>query len=396
MRQVYLDSQAATPLLPEVAEAMRPFFAEHFGSASSLHQQGLRARDARDHAREQIAAFIHAESPEEIVFTSDGTESANLAVKGAAWANQRRGRHIVAGATEHPSVLNSVEFLEGQGFSCAKVWTNGEGIIDPQEVKAALTDQTILAAIHHVNHDIGAVQAIREIGQITAERGITFYVDAEASAGWLPIDVRELGATLLSFSPHRFYGPKGVGVLYRNRRARLIPLLHGGDQENGRRAGLENIPAIVGAGVAAEIAGREQAQRSARVFGLQKQLWDGLKTAAPHIRLNGPELGPLRAPTNLNVSVEFIEGEGLALLCDMNGIAIGAGTACVSKSLRVSPTLRAIGLDASLAQGAVIFSLGKDNTADEIDYVIATLPKLVDQLRSLSPSWEEFQKREQL
>jgi cysteine desulfurase len=392
MRQIYLDSQAATPVLPEAAEAMRPFFSEEFGSPSSLHRHGLRAREALAHAREQVAGFIHAESSEDIIFTSDGTESANLAVKGVAWANQRRGNHIIFGAAEHPAILHSVEFLTGQGFTCTKVGTNGEGMVDPREVRAALTEKTILIAVQHVNQDVGAIQAVREISQIAGERGIPFYVDAEASAGWLPIDVREMGATLLSFSPQRFYGPKGVGVLYRNRQARLVPLLHGGDQENGRRAGVENIPAIVGAGVAAEIAGREPGQRSERVSRLQRQLWNGLKISVPHIRLNGPEPGPLRSPANLNVSFEFIEGEGLALLCDMNGIAIGAGTACVSKSLGISPALRAMGLTAEQAQGSVIFSLGKDNTAEDIDSVIATLPKLVSQLRSLSPAWDEYQK----
>jgi len=387
MRQVYLDSQSATPVLPEALEAMRPFFAEEFGSASSLHHYGVHARDALARAREQAAALVNAESPEEIIFTSDGTESSNLAVKGVAWANQRRGNHIVSGATEHPSVLNSIAFLEGQGIRCSRIGTNAEGIIDPQQIRAALTDQTILVAVHHANHDIGAIQPIREIGEIAGERGIDFYVDADASAGWLPVDVRQLGATLLSFSPHRLCGPKGVGVLYRNRRARITPLLHGGEQESGRRAGVENIPAIVGAGVACEAAAREWRQRSAHVSELQRQFWNGLKACVPHIRLNGPEPGPLRAPANLNVSFESIEGEGLALLCDMNGIAIGAGTACVSKALRISPALSAIGLDATWAQGAVIFSLGKDNTAEEIDYVLGVLPKLAARLRSLSPGW---------
>jgi cysteine desulfurase len=392
MRQIYLDSQAATPVLPEALAAMRPFFADDFGSASSLHHHGLQAREALAKARAQMAAFIQAESPDDIIFTSDATESANLAIKGVAWASARQGNHLVIGAAEHPSILNSVEFLAGQGFSCTYVRTNAEGVIDPAEVRAALTDKTILIAIQHVNHDVGAIQPVREIGQIAAERGLPFYMDADASAGWLPIHAQEMGAALLSFSAQRFYGPKGVGVLYRNRRARLTPLLHGGDQENGRRAGVENIPAIVGAGVAAEMAGREQAQRRAHVFALQQQLWNGLKSSVPRLKLNGPEPGPGRAPTTLNVSFEFIEGEGLALLCDMNGIAIGAGAACVSKSLRVPATFRAMGLEAAQAQGAVLFSFGKDNTAAEIDQVLATLPKLASQLRSLSPAWEESQK----
>ncbi len=389
MRQVYLDHGAATRLLPEAFEAMRPFLTEDFGASSSLHRLGLRAREAVDNARRQIATFINAESPDEIIFTSDGTESANLAVKGAAWANERRGNHLIVGASEHPAVLNSVAFLEQRGFVCARIGTNGQGIIDPREIRAALRDETTLVAIQHVNHDIGAVQPIQEIADIAAERGIAFYVDADASAGWLPVDVRQLGATLLSFSPHHFYGPKGVGVLYRSRRARLSPILHGGDQENGRRAGVENVAAIVGAGVAAEIAGRELEGRRERAAVLQNQLWRGLQNAIPRLRLNGPPPGPLRSPANLNISFEGIEGEGLALLCDMHGIAVGAGTACLSKSLRIPPSLQAIGLDASQGRGAVMLTLGKDNTADEMDHVIATLPKLVHQLRQLSPSWQE-------
>jgi len=392
MRQVYLDHQAATPVLPEVLDAMKPFFTEAFGNASSLHQHGLRARDALAAARLQLATFINAESPEEILLTADGTESANLAVKGVAYAYQRTGNHLVVSAVEHPAVLGSVEFLEKQGFNCTKVKVDAAGFVQPEDVRAALTDRTILIAVQHVNHDIGTLEPVREIGAIAAERGIPFYVDAEASAGWLPLDVQSIGADLLSFSPHRFYGPKGVGVLYRQRRTRLASQLHGGVQEGGRRAGVENVPAIVGAGVAADIAARELPQRVAHVARLQKRLWEGLKTSIPYLKLNGPEPGSCRIPTNLNLSAEFVEGEGLLLMLDTRGIAVTAGTSCVSKALKVSPVLTAIGLDHSLGQAAILLTLGRDNTEADIDYVLETLPQVVNRLRGMSPMWDEFQR----
>lgn len=392
MRHVFLDHQSATPVLPEVFEAMKPYFTEAFGNASSLHQHGLRVRDALATARSRIAALINAESPDDIFFTSDGTESANLAVKGVAYANQRKGNHIVLAETEHPSVINSVEFLEKQGFTSTRVKVNKEGFINPEDVRAALTDKTILICVQQVNHDIGTIEPVKEIGKIAAERGIAFYVDAEASAGWLPIDVQAIGANLLSLSPHRFYGPKGVGVLYRNRRARLVSIIHGGVQEGGRRAGTENVPAIVGGGLAAEIALREMPRRIAHTARLQKRLWDGLKSRIPYIKLNGPEPGPDRITTNINISTEFIEGEGQLLMCDHHGIAVASGSSCVSKSLKISHVLAAIGLDHALAQGNIIMSLGQDNTDEDVDYVIESFVKIVDRLRGMSPMWEEFER----
>jgi cysteine desulfurase len=389
MRHVYLDHQSATPLLPEALEAMQPFFAESFGNPSSPHQHGLRARDALEAARAQVASLIHAASPEEIIFTSDGTESANLAVQGVAWAQQRRGRHLVLSRIEHPAVLNSAAFLEQQGFACARVAVDAEGFVDPESIRAAITDKTILIAVHLVNHEIGTLEPIREIAAFAHDKGIPLYVDAEAAVGWLPVDVQALGADLLSFSPHRFYGPKGVGVLYRHRRARLRPLLHGGDQESGRRAGVENLPGIVGAGVAAEIAQRELPRRAAHCARLQKRLWDGLRASVPRLKLNGPEPGPRRSPINLNISTAGTEGEGQLLLLDTRGIAVASGSACVSKSLRASHVLEAIGLEPALAQAAIIISPGQDNTDEDIDYVLETFPKVAAKLRALSPSWKE-------
>ena len=392
MRNVYLDNQSATPMLPEAVAAMMPYFTEAYGNASSLHQQGLRVREAMAKARSQMAALINADSPDDIIFTSDGTESANLAIKGVAYANQRKGNHIVISETEHPSVINSIEFLEKQGFVCTKVKVDKEGMINPEDIRAALTDKTILIAVHHVNHDIGTIEPIKQISAIANEKGIPFYVDAEASAGWLPIDVKDWGVNLLSFSAHRFYGPKGVGVLYRNRKARMISILHGGVQEGGRRSGTENVPAIVGGGAAAEIALREMTTRMTHTARLQKRLWDGLKAKITYIKLNGPEPGPKRISTNLNLSTEFIEGEGQLLLCDLNGISVASGASCVSKSLKISHVLGAIGLDHALAQGNIIMSFGKDNTEEEVDYVIETFGKIVTKLRGMSPMWDEFEK----
>jgi cysteine desulfurase len=266
---------------------------------------------------------------------------------------------------------------------------DGQGFVNPERVRAAVTDQTMLIAVHLVNHEIGTIEPIREIAAIAHEKGIPFYVDAEAAVGWLPVDVQGLGADLLSFSPHRFGGPKGVGVLYRHRRARLEPLLHGGDQEGGRRAGVENVAGIVGAGVAMEMALRELPTRAEHCARLQKRLWDGLRASVPRLTLNGPELGPRRSPVNLNISTEGTEGEGQLLLLDTRGIAVASGSACVTKTVRSSPVLEAIGLNAALAQAAIILSLGPENTDEDIDYVLETFPKVATKLRAMSPTWKE-------
>lgn len=371
---------------------MKPFFLEAYGNASSLHQQGLRVRDALAKARTQVGALINAESADDILFTSCGTEAVNLAVKGVAYANKRRGNHIVWSEVEHPAVMNSVEFLEKEGFTHTKVPVDASGRLLIDKLKEAITDKTTLICVQAANHDIGTLQPVAEAGKVAAERGIPLFVDANSSAGWLPIDVQKFGAHLVSLSPHRFYGPKGVGVLYRNRKARLVSILHGGVQENGRRAGTENVPAIVGAGMAAEIALRDMATRIAHVAALQAELWRGLHSRIPYIRLNGPEPGPERICNNINISTEFIEGEGQLLMLDLKGIAVASGSSCVSKSLKISHVLAAIGLDHALAQGNLILTLGKDNTAEDVTYVVDTFATIVERLRSMSPMWDEFQR----
>jgi cysteine desulfurase len=391
MSAIFLDHQSSTPVLEAAIEAMKPFWAERYGNPSSLHQAGLKAREALAKARGQFAAFIRAENPEDIIFTSGGTEAANLAVKGVAWANARRGKHLVVSAIEHPAVLNSIDFLEQHGFTATRVAVDRSGFIDPEAIREALRDDTILICVHQANYDVGTIQPLRQIAEVANARGMPLFVDAVASAGWLPIDVQELGVSLLSLSAHRFYGPKGAGILYRNRRVRLASLIHGGDQERGLRAGTENVAALVGAGVAAEAAGHALAERSAHVSQLQERLWAALRDNVSYLALHGPPPGPNRLTTNLNVSAEFTEGEGVLLSLDMTGIQVAGGTSCVSKAIKVSPVLRAMGVDPSLAQASITFTLGKDNTAPEIDRAAATYRRVVEKLRGMSPLWEEFQ-----
>lgn len=392
MTKVYLDSQSSTPVLPEVYEAMLPWFSQYYGNASAMHEQGLRARAALDQARKQFSEAIQSSDPEGVIFTSCGTEANNLAVKGSAYALQHKGRHIIISTAEHPSVENSVAFLERHGFSATRVPVNSEGFIDPADIQAAITPETILIATHYANHDIGTIQPVTQIGAIAQEHNIQYFIDATFSAGWLPINVEEMNASLVSISPHRFYGPKGVGVLHKNRKARINSIIHGGIQENNRRSGTENIPAIVGGGLAMELAETEREKRASRVKALQEKLWKGLSESISYIQLNGPRPGENRHPANLNVSTEFIEGEGQLLLCNAAGIAVASGSSCVSKNLKSSPTLTAIGLHITLAQGNIIFSLGKDNTFEQIEYVVTSFTKIVERLRQMSPMWEDFQK----
>ena len=371
-RRVYLNHLSGTPLAPEVHEAMRPFFEEH--------HHGLPAREAIATARGQCAQLIGG-TPEEILFTSSGTEANNLAIKGTAYAQRERGNHIVLSNIEHPSIEQSVAWLEENGFKATRVPVDAEGFVSPNAIAEAVTDKTILIATHRASHDLGTIQDIPAIGAIAAKRAIPFLVDATASGGWLPGDVQAAKISLLTIAPYRFGGPQGAGVLYRNRRTPLAPIIHGGAQEDGFRAGTENLAAIVGAGAAAALPPVD-------VSALQRQLHAGLMKTLEPIRLNGAELGAGRLPSHLNYSIEGIEGEGLALALDLQGIAIASGAACVTKNLAVPPALSAIGLDAALAKGNVLLSLGRDTTAADIDHVLEIIPRQVTKLRSLSPAWD--------
>ena len=378
--RVYLDHLSGGALAPEVSAAMRPWLEEIPGNTASLHQHGLKARDALDTAAAQCAAKIGA-AADDLVFTSSGTEANNLAVKGVAEAQRERGTHLILSNIEHPSIDQSVAWLEQQGFTATRVPVDREGRLSVEAVTEAITEQTILIATHHANHDLGTVQNLPALGALAGERGIPLLIDATASGGWLPVDVTAHSISLLTLAPHRFGGPQGVGVLYRNPRVPLAPQLHGGVQQDGLRAGTENLAAIVGAGAASALPAIE-------VTPLQQQLHGGLLKRIRQMTLNGPEPGPDRLPTQLNYSLAGLEGEGLALALDMQGVAIASGAACVTQTLAIPPALAAIGLDAAQAKGNVLLSLGRDTTAADVNQVLEIIPKQVDKLRTLSPTWD--------
>ena len=383
---IYLDHLTTTPPLPEVFDAMQPWLREGFGTPTSLHKLSLEARDAIDEARQRLAKLLNAAEPEEIIFTSSGTEAINHAVKGAALANRRFGSHIVTTGIEHPAVLGSIAWLERQGFSSTQVGVDDQGRIDSGALAQAMTEETILVCLHHANHDLGTVQSITDVAELTGARSIPLFVDATASGGWLPIDVQQLGVNLLALAPHRFYGPKGVGVLYKNRRARVEKLHHGGMQENEFRAGTENVAAIAGSGVAAEHAKAALAQGAAHAAKLQVRLLKGIRQAVEGVHLNGPEPDDGRLPHQLNLSTEGVEGEGQALMLDMQGVAIAAGAACTTRSMRLPPALLALGRDADLAKGTTLWGIGRDTTEAEIDLAVESFALVTARLRSMTPA----------
>ncbi|MEC8988762.1 MAG: cysteine desulfurase family protein, partial [Verrucomicrobiota bacterium] len=342
------------------------------------------ARDAIDESRTRLAKLVNAAEPEEIIFTSSGTEAINHAVKGVALANHRFGSHIVTTGIEHPAVLGSIAWLESRGFSSTQISVDGQGRVDPGALGEAMTDETILVCLHHANHDLGTVQSITDVAELTSARSIPLFVDATVSGGWLPINVQQLGVDLLALAPHRFYGPKGVGVLYKNRRARVEKLLHGGMQENEFRAGTENVAAIAGSGVAAEHAKAALAQGAAHATKLQVRLLKSIRQAVEGVHLNGPEPDDGRLPHQLNLSTEGVEGEGQALMLDMQGVAIAAGAACTTRSMRLPPALLAIGRDADLAKGTTLWGIGRNTTEAEIDLAVESFAVVTARLRSMT------------
>jgi cysteine desulfurase len=391
MNRIYLDYAATTPADPAVVEAMRPYFSQQYGNPSSIHQFGQETKAAVEKARGQVAALIGAAKLEEIVFTSGGTEADNHALEGVAFANEAKGNHIITSAIEHHAVLHCCEFLKKRGFEVTVLPVDENGLVDPEAVAKAITDKTILVSIMHANNEIGTIEPIADIAKAIAvasskgqvARKIYFHTDAVQTAGHLPIKVDELGVDLLSMSAHKLYGPKGVGALYIRKGTRLTPLLHGGAQENNRRASTENVPGIVGFGVAAELAAKDLAAESERLLLLRDKLIKGLLENIPDVRLNGHPTA--RLPNNVNVSVKYIEGESMLLNLDMLGIAASSGSACTSGSLDPSHVLLAIGLPHEISHGSLRFTLGKQTTEAEIDYVLEKLPPIVEKLRKMSP-----------
>lgn len=387
MNRIYLDHSATTPTDPEVAELMMKYYVESYGNPSSVHSFGREVRKGIEEARTQVASLIGAE-PKEIIFTSGGTEADNLAIQGAAKAQLKKGKHIITSAVEHHAVLDPCEYLAKNGFELTVVPVDSEGLVSVEDVRNAIRPDTILISIMHANNEVGAIQPISEIGQIAREKGIVFHVDAVQSLGKLPINVKEMNIDLLTISSHKIYGPKGVGALYIRKGIRVSPLVLGGGQERRIRSGTENAPGVVGFGKACELAGIRMEEEHKKLVYLRDKLLKGITSSISDVKVNGP-LGEKRLANNVNVSILFVEGESLLLSLDMLGIAASSGSACTSGSLDPSHVLLAMGLSHEVAHGSLRFSLGRQNTEAEIDYLIAELPKIVNRLRMMSPLYNQ-------
>ena len=387
MREVYFDYGATTPLRPEVVEAMIPFLKEQFGNPLSLHRFGDAPRQAVEEAREKVAALIGARS-NEIYFTASGSEANNMAVKGIAFMNRKRGNHIVISAIEHHSVMNAAQTMEKLGFEVTRVPVDSHGLVDPADVAEALRDDTSLVSIMHANSEIGTIQPVAEIGPLVRDKSKAyFHTDAVASAGTVPVNVKELGVDLLSLAGNQFYGPKGAAALYIKRATRIMPLIDGGIQEAGRRAGTENVPAIVGLGVAAELAVEDLEERRQHLIPLRDRLIERLTKEIDRVHLTGHTTQ--RLPGHVSVVVEFIEGEAMLLLLNMQGVAASSGSTCTSRALKASHVLTAIGIEPGLANGSLLLTLGRENTMEDVDYLMEVFPPIVDRLRQMSPLYKE-------
>lgn len=386
MRRVYLDHGSATPVRKEVIEAMLPYFDEHFGNPSTVYDLGSKILQDINEQRAKVAKLIGAKA-KEIIFTSSGAEANNLAVKGTALAWQKKGNHIIISAVEHHSVINSARFMERMGFEVTFLTVDEYGLVDPERLAHAITPATILVSVMHANNEIGTIEPITELVAICREKGVTFHTDAVASVGNIPVDVNELGVDLLSLSGVSLGAPKGIGALYFRDNLRLMPLIHGGIQEMGRRAGTENVPGIVGLGKASELATRELPDKEKNVRRLRNLLDSGIHEQIAQVKATGHPDN--RLPGHASYCVEAIEGEALLLMLNQEGIYANTGSACASKTLKTSPVLVAIGIRPDLAQGSIVFTLNSGNSVEDVEYVLEKFPQVVKQLRSLSPIWRK-------
>jgi cysteine desulfurase len=386
MKKIYLDYAATTPTDPEVIKAMEPYFFDKFANPSSVHSFGQEARKAVEDAREKVALFLGAK-PDEIVFTSGGTESNNFAISGTAYALEKKGNHIITTAIEHHAVTEPCKFLEKKGFKVTFVKVDKYGLVDPAQVKKEITDKTILISVMHANNEIGTIQPIAEIGKIAREKGIYFHSDAVQTVGHIPVDVNELNVNLLSLSGHKFYGPKGVGCLYIKKGTRLETFLRGGGQEKGRRASTHNTPGIVGLAKAIELCQQKMQDEAKFQIKLRDRMIKEIPEKINEVYLNGHP--SKRLPNNVNFSIQYIEGESILLSLDMLGIAASTGSACTSESLEPSHVLLAIGLSHEIAHGSLRITLGRWTQEEEADYLLLHLPKVVENLRAMSPLYEK-------
>lgn len=382
MKHIYMDNNATTPVRPEVLEAMLPFYTQHFGNPSSVHWAGRAVKGAIETAREQVATLINC-APAEIVFTSCGSEGDNFALKGTVDALKEKGNHIITTTVEHPAVLETCEFLEKQGCEVTYLPVDRDGMLDLAELEAAITDKTILISVMWANNETGNIFPIEEIGAIARKYKVRFHTDSVQAVGRIPVDVQQAGVDLAVISGHKLGAPKGVGAVYIRRGTRMTQFIHGGHQERHRRAGTHNVAGIVGLGKACEIAGQNMELDTPRVRRLRDRLEQGIMAAIPEVKLNGhPQL---RLPNTLNVSFAYIEGESILLNFDMKGIAASSGSACTSGSLEPSHVMCAMCVDVVLAHSSTRFSLGPDNTEEDVDYILQELPPIVQRLRDMSP-----------
>ncbi len=387
MKHIYFDNSATTRLDDEVLKEMMPYLTEEYGNASSIYKLGRNTRKAVETAREKIAKAINSE-PDEIYFTSGGTESNNTAIRGIAYNNKKKGNHIITSKIEHPAILETCKQLEKEGFEITYLNVDKNGIIDLEQLKNSIKETTILISIMFANNEIGTIQPIKEIGTIARENNIYFHTDSVQAVGSLKIDVKEMNIDSLSMSAHKFYGPKGIGVLYVKKGIIFQKFMNGGHQERNKRAGTENVPAIVGMGKAIEIAYRDLEEHTKQIKELRDYYINQVKDKIPYIKINGDM--EKRLPGNSNISFRFIEGEGLLLNLDLKGICASSGSACTSGSLNPSHVLLAIGLPHEIAHSSLRISIGKYNTKEEIDYLINNLVEIVGRLREMSPLYEKF------